>query len=248
MVKLHQIDWEKTGELVDKKMWEKNMSSDFVAHKACLNVKTVNSLRKGNNVNANSLHLIQQVLGFEAITITQVEAGDSMAPAHLGKYSRAGYESYAGTYHMFRQSYDSASRVICSRFGIWWDSDACCLAWRETQDNRGANGKRFQYDFKGKVAIPPGLPITQFIRTTEKGFSRVITATNLRGGQPEYFRGVLLGISENADLGHLPAASAVYIERVTETVPETIGSFDINEIWHRTVQTELAAARKHYMA
>jgi len=249
------IDWNKAGHAVSDAMLRSNWSSSTVAKRAGVDRKTVDRLRRGGKVRFSTLSYIEQALEISIIS-EQTQGFDTRnlkAPTELGGYSKENYEGYIGTYYMFRNSYDFGDRVICSLFEVLWDYDSGCLAYRELQDNKREDGRRFKYSFLGKVSIPPGLSITQFIGSAGKGFSRVITASSLRGSGTEYFKGILLGINELSDIGYYPASSPVYIEKtdlpaIDDAHDGKIGSFPSQEIWHPTACTELRSVTENYSA
>ena len=249
------IDWVKAGHAVSDAMLKSNWSSNTVAKRAGVDRKTVDRLRRGEKVRFSTLSYIEQAL--EISIIAEQTGGfdtrDLRAPTELGGYSKENYDVYIGTYYMFRNSYDYEERVICSLFEIVWDYDSGCLAYRELQDNKREDGRRFEYSFLGKVSIPPGLSITQFIGSAGKGFSRVITASSLRGSGPEYFKGILLGINELSDIGYYPASSPVYIEKtdvpaLSDSHDGKIGSFPSSKLWHASACLELRSVTENYSA
>ncbi|WP_076451371.1 hypothetical protein [Roseivivax lentus] len=195
-----------------------------------------------------SLRISDQFEGNRASRATPV---DAFAPIHLGGYGKAHFEPYIGHYYLFRNSYDYDDRVICSAFEIFWDDSASHLKWRDKQVNKRDDGKTFSYEFEGSVSIPPGTSVTQFIGDTGKGFTRLITATALRGGPPPHFKGILLGINEDSRFGYYPVTSPVYVERCKgqpdmRELARCVGSHPKDRVWHEGARDELRLISKSY--
>lgn len=250
------INWSRVGEQISSEMLQRRVSSDFVAHKAGLTRRTVDRARKGQTIRIQSLSAIEGVLELDIIasTMQQGFGNKTVAPASLGSYSKEMYEDYIGYYYMFRNSYDFSDRIVCSIFEIYWDLDVGYLRFRESQDNKREDGKRFQYSFHGKVSIPPSLAITQFIASDGKALSRIITTTSQRKvGNMSCFMGILAGTAELAQIGAYPAASPVFLEKMKskpdlEVGDPRIGSFKRDEIWHKSAIVELSSVSKEYSA
>ncbi|SIT18463.1 hypothetical protein SAMN05421759_13011 [Roseivivax lentus] len=251
------IDWAQLGKDTDRKILERGVSSEWVANKAGVDRKTVDRLRKGMVVRPVSLKSIADVLSlrisdqFEGNRASRATPVDAFAPIHLGGYGKAHFEPYIGHYYLFRNSYDYDDRVICSAFEIFWDDSASHLKWRDKQVNKRDDGKTFSYEFEGSVSIPPGTSVTQFIGDTGKGFTRLITATALRGGPPPHFKGILLGINEDSRFGYYPVTSPVYVERCKgqpdmRELARCVGSHPKDRVWHEGARDELRLISKSY--
>lgn len=251
------IDWETLGNRTERAILERGLSSEWVAAKAGLDRKTVVRLRKGLPVRPTSLKCISEVLDLRVGEVTSSgnetvkEAALNTAPESLGGYQKSFFEAYAGHYYLFRNSFDYDDRIICSLFEIFWDEAAGHLKWRDLQDNKRDDGKRFTYTFEGPVAIPPGTSITQFIYDAGKGFTRLVTATNLRSGPPPHFKGIILGINEDSRFGYYPSTSPVYIEKCQHQpeMRETgrrVGSHLKDDCWNDSARAELREISRSY--
>jgi hypothetical protein len=246
------VEWNEAGRRISDAMLRRGVSAAWVAHKAGLDRKTVDRVRKGDRIRLQSLTCIEEVLGLSLLNTNIVDRearGQTIAPPELGGYSREMFENYVGTYYMFRNSYDFKDRVICSCIEVSWNQDGGFLVYEENQDNKSPDGRRFRYKFNGKIAIPAGLSITQFLGSSGNGFHRVMTTTGLRGHETQYFKGILMGINEVADIGFHPATSPVFIEKASGPAdPELIGSFLHNELWHESALHQLQSARGSFTA
>lgn len=247
------IDWNEAGRKISEAMLRRSVSASWVAHKAGVDRKTVDRVRKGDRIRLQSLSCIEEVLGISIISPSSVDSDErSIAPVELGAYSKIMHIQYIGRYFMFRKSYDFRDRVICSSLEINWSDRDSCLEYTEQQSNDRNDGKRFRYEFQGKISIPPNLSITQFIGSGKHGFYRLMTTTSLRGQDAPYFKGILLGINEISDIGYVPATSPVFIEKIGTAYPDDygnrIGSFHHDDLWHKTALQELKSVRGHFAA
>ena len=248
------IDWPDVGEKINAEMLKRGLSSESVAAKAGIDRKTVDRLRHGKRVRIQTLSWVEQVLELSFIDARdQSGSGQAgIAPIELGGYSRDLYKDYVGSYFMFRNSYDFDDRIVCSYMQIYWDIDARCLKFRERQRNKSKDGSYFKYDFTGRLSIPPGMAIVQFVYSM-RGLNRIITTTSLRGTEAPYFRGVLAGTNEISDVGFYPATTPVFIlkndqEPDDATLNRCVGSFPVGEIWLPEAVKELRQKTSRYSA
>ncbi|MCA3446547.1 MAG: helix-turn-helix transcriptional regulator [Rhodobacter sp.] len=250
------IDWRDIGNKISVAMMQNGWSSAVLAEKAGVDRKTVDRVRHGEKIRIFSLNLLASALKINLDSGSRSPSSDdTSAPTHLGGYARRSYESYIGHYYMFRNSYDFADRIICSNFEIVWDGKLNCMRYRESQRNRREqDNQMFTYVFEGDVAIPPGISVVQFIGSSQKGFTRIITTTSQRGNEKFFFKGILLGINEVSDIGFHPAATPVYIEK-REVPPQSgtdhdpkVGSFPKEGFWHEGAVPALRSVTKTFSA
>ncbi len=250
------IDWNGAGKAVNEAMLLKGMSSELVAYKAGIDRRTVARIRKGTKVRIQNLSAVEEVLGLEIISKQIVGQDDEKtltAATRLGGYTLESSKHYCGNYYSFRRSYDYPEKIICAHLTIFWDFDRSCLRFRENQQNKNSEGKTFRYSFIGDIAIPLGLSCTQFIGENKQGFNRIMTCTSLRGTITAFFKGVLVGLNEIADLGYYPATTPVYIEKTdqvfdADTADPRMGSHLRSELWHETAEAELSSITDKFIA
>lgn len=247
-----EIDWNHAVIQVNAAMAERGWSSNDLARRAGLDRKTIDNLRNGKRVKPITLRYVEQALDLELTTAQQTPRSSMTAKPELGAYSKLSYGHYAGLYYMFRNSYENDDRIVCSLLKITWDDGESCLRFEENQRNQRADGKFAEYLFAGEIAIPPSVGITQFVSRSSLGFTRVMTTTSLRDSDRRFFKGVLLGICEVADVGYRPAVSPVYLEGFVPSPDwdpaERIGSIKRGALWHPEAAEMLDSARSSFAA
>lgn len=252
---MNQIDWNKVAQMVNSAMIAKGVGSEWVAHKAGVDRRTVDRLRKGAKIRLQNLSAIAGVLETSVLgdSVSEPAATPHTAPPALGGYTLGSCGDYIGDYYMFRRSYDYPDRIICAHLAIFWDDDHACLRFTETQHNRTPEGKQHSYSFTGDVSIPLGLGCAQFIGRFERGFTRIMTCTSLRGDDPAYFKGILVGLNALGDLAYYPVSSPVFIERTQDSFAEDglsrrVGSYPADQLWHSSAAAELSSIGETFMA
>ena len=250
-----EIDWQDAGSLVRDAMMRQGKSSDFVAHKAGVTRRTVDRLKSGQKVRIQTVLAIEPVLGVSIISQgggPQDQELSHTAPDDLGGYNFASVEAYVGNYYLFRRSYDYPDRIICAQLSIFWDNASSHLKFAEHQQNKAQDGTVHTHKFVGSVSIPVGVGCIQLIRSVQ-GFCRVMTCTSLRGNEPSYMKGILVGMNEISDIGFHPATSPVYIEATTEQwepnqLNAKIGSFEQDALWHGNAKAQLHSVTDKFVA
>ena len=245
-----EIDWVVVAQRLDEELLRRSLSTQTLADKAGVDRKTVDRLRHGKRVRTQTLAWIEQALGAslrsEALT---TPSSLEIAVESLGGYTRSNYRAYEGDYFGFRRSFDAPGRIICYHLRIYWDPETRRLAFDERQRN-AANGKVYEYRFKGAVGVPAGLGVLHFI-CVGGGAARLTSTTMMRDAQDTYMRGFMLALNEVADFGYYPTTSPVYLIKQTAETPEEIildriGAYDAADIWKSDVVRELDETERRF--
>lgn len=204
-------DWTLIAEQLNAHLAQTRMSSQDVAARAGVDRKTVDRLRTGSAVRAQTLAWIEQALDLE---LGRREAGSAIAPASFGAYQRDAVIAYAGEYTAVRRSFDNAERLIASHLTIAWDDTVGALRFHEAQDNRLASGKAYAYRFGGDVLIPPNLGVMNFLVRSDDGRVRLISTSMPREDDGTLFmKGFIQTLNEIRDIGYYPVNSPLFLAR-----------------------------------
>jgi transcriptional regulator with XRE-family HTH domain len=207
-------DWKYIARQLNEHLAEGRLSTRDVANKAGVDRKTVDRLRQGRAVRAQTLQWIEQALktefGHPDDTV------DVTAAARFGGYRRDTVEAYIGTYLAFRRSFDTVERIIASYLEIIWDETLGALSFAESQDNRLASGRAYAYRFGGEILIPPNLGVMNFVVCSNDGRVRLISTAMPREEDGSlYMKGFILTLNELRDIGYYPVTSPIFLVRGT---------------------------------
>ncbi len=238
-------NWDSIAEQLNASLAEARMSSQDLAVKAGVDRKTVDRLRAGNPVRAQTLQWIEQAL---KMRFGAGQAGaENLAPASFGGYRHDSVAAYVGEYVAFRRSFDTAGRIIASYLAIAWDDERHALGFNESQDNRLASGKAYAYRFEGDVLIPPNLGVMNFVVRSKDGRVRLIsTAMPREDGGTLYMKGFILTLNELLDIGYFPVTSPIFLARVGPTVALETGIVDSDDPRYRWADEILAGIAKKF--
>ncbi len=236
-------DWTQIAAELNAHLARERLSAQDVARRAGVDRKTIERLRAGRAVRAQTLTWIEQALGVRLGT--DAAAGSAgIAPAALGGYHHETVAPLLGEYLAVRRSFDTPGRLIASALEITWDSRRPALTFAEAQRNRGAAGKVYNYRFAGEVSIPPNLGIMHFMVRSDDGRVRLTTT-----GMPReedgtlIMKGFLLTLNELRDIGYYPVTSPVFFARRHAGLRLTSGSVEPDapgHAWAEALLTEIA--------
>ncbi|MEQ8234371.1 MAG: helix-turn-helix transcriptional regulator [Gammaproteobacteria bacterium] len=205
-------DWTQIAAELNAALARQRLSAQDLARRAGVDRKTIERLRAGRAVRAQTLDWIEQALG------TRLGAGnatgDGIAPAALGAYHRETVLPFTGEYLAVRRSFDTPGRLIASALEVRWDAGRPALVFAEEQRNRGAGGRVFNYRFQGEVSIPPNLGVMHFMVRSDDGRVRLTTTAMPREEDGTLvMKGFLLTLNELRDIGYYPVTSPVFFAR-----------------------------------
>ncbi|MEQ8662879.1 MAG: helix-turn-helix transcriptional regulator [Gammaproteobacteria bacterium] len=207
-------DWTQIAAELNAHLARQRLSAQDLARRAGVDRKTIERLRAGRAVRAQTLGWIEQALGIRLGGSVAASADGSIASAALGGYQRASVAPFVGEYLAVRRSFDTPGRLIASALELRWDAARPALVFAEEQHNRGAAGRVFNYHFQGEVSIPPNLGVMHFTVRSDDGRVRLTTT-----GMPReedgtlVMKGFLLTLNELRDIGYYPVTSPVFFAR-----------------------------------
>lgn len=250
------LDWSEIGRRIKEAMRQRRVSSTWVAQKSGIDRRTVDRARSGERIREENLLYIEEVLGLSLVDDSLSMKYDQpiVAPEELGSYAIQAYKEYTGKYLMFRNSFDSNDRVICSFVKVFIDQDGKCLSFSEKQRNKSEQGRLYYYDIIGSISIPPGCGVLQFV-SNQNGHFRVMTMTTFRVSENNVksMRGLICTLNEIIEVGFYPVASPVYLMKAEDSLDDRaielqIGSFRSNELSYPAAVQALRDCNERFSA
>ena len=234
-------DWKQIARQLNEHMASARLSSQDLANRAGVDRKTVDRIRAGQAVRTRTLQWVEQALGIELGAPRAIAEG--IAPARFGGYRYESVASYVGAYIACRRSFDAPGRIIAGWLEIRWDDDVGALRFSEHQDNRGASGKAYTYQFGGDVLIPPNLGVMHLVVRSDDGRVRTISTSMPREDDGTlYMRGFILTLNEIRDIGYYPVTSPIFLAKTGERVtrePGVIDETDPDFLWANNILDDI---------
>jgi transcriptional regulator with XRE-family HTH domain len=206
--------------LIKTAMIEKKMTQAELADAADIHEKTIQNLLAGRPVRDQTLFDVCMVLGLDFDRVKgareerppperDAQGPDGAletraAPAYMGAYTRAGVDTYIGSYLTLRPSFSVPDGVMAYRTDIDWDEDWPSLVFQE----RDRPDKPFLH--RGRVYIPTSSSYIHLVSLT-KGAMRMVMVSQI--GPAGQMRGLITTLHKQRAAFVPVSAPIVYVRR-----------------------------------